>query len=75
MFDVLLILFILLREYQTKQMADLVKRGREKKQSAEGDCLSVPSSFFGALVINMRDDQLSLGKNRGIRDRGELSVE
>ena len=46
LFDVLLILFILLREYQTKQMADLVKRGREKKQFAEGDCLSVPSSFF-----------------------------
>ena len=42
LFDVLLILLILSREYQSKQMADLVKHGRDKRQFAEGYCTSVP---------------------------------
>ena len=43
---VCLILLILSREYQTKQMANLLKHGRDKRQFAEGYCTSVPSSFF-----------------------------
>ena len=46
LFDVRLISSILLREYQTKQMSDLVKPGREKKQFAEDDAYSICSFKF-----------------------------
>ena len=49
-------------------MSDLVKPGREKKQFAEGDAYLF---LQVSLVMNMRDDQLSLWKKRGNRDRGK----
>ena len=62
---------ILLREYQTKLMSDLVKPGREKKQFAEGDAYLF---LQVSLVMNMRDDQLSLWKKRGNRDRESFQL-
>ena len=71
LFDVRLIRLILLREYQTKLMSDLVKPGREMKQFAEGDAYLF---LQVSLVMNMRDDQLSLGRNVAIETGGKLSV-
>ena len=68
LFDVRLIRLIVLREYQTKQMSDLVKPGREKKQFVEGEAYLF---LQVSLVMNMRDDQLSPWKKRGNRDRGK----
>ena len=64
LFDVRLIRLIVLREYQTKQMSDLVKPGREKKQFVEGEAYLF---LQVSLVMNMRDDQLSPWKKRGNR--------
>ena len=56
LFDVRLIRLIVLREYQTKQMSDLVKPGREKKQFVEGEAYLF---LQVSLVMNMRDDQFT----------------
>ena len=61
-------------------MADLVKRGREKKQFGIGDCVSVPPGFFGEeyeRVLKEADGSIErlLGRIVALETGGQLSIQ